>query len=389
MADNEDVQNFDEIRPYRDGEVNDVMRKLAVDPAFLKLVRFFYPDKTDEAIGDEMRKISTNHEFQAGVVYPVMQAVLANSSDGFTTSGFEELDRKTSYLFISNHRDIILDPALLNYTLYEHHFSTTEIAIGDNLLIEPWIEKLVKLNKSFIVHRSAQGRESLFASQRLSAYVRSSVTSNSSSIWIAQKEGRTKDGDDKTQASLLKMLNMSGTGDLLDNCADLNIVPVSLCYEYDPCDVNKLWEMRPEFAEITVEEDRKVDVRNMINGVQGRKGQIHFTAGTPINDQLYRLKGIANKNDQWHGLAEIIDRQIYQNYKLFPCNYIAYDWHSKQTYYADAGKYNAIDVADFEEYLEGRLHLLDDKIDNLKEALVKMYAFPVINYIKAQEDLHS
>ena len=380
----DDTLNFEEIRPYRDEEVPGVMQELTQDADFLNLCSYFYPDQSQEEIAARLRAMTTNLEFQSGVVYPAMQGVLAKTTSGFTSSGFDQLDPKQSYLFISNHRDIILDPALLNYTLYEHYSSTTEIAIGNNLLAAPWIEKLVKLNKSFIVHRNVQGRQSLVVSQRLSNYIRHSITGNHSSVWIAQKEGRTKDGNDKTQPSLLKMLYMSGEGPILDELEALNIVPVSLSYEYDPCDVMKLWELQPEFAEVTEEEDRKGDIQNMIMGIQGWKGHIHFAAGTPIHSELEPLRGIKNKNEQLQALASIIDQQIYQNYQLFPCNFIAYDRMHGQTFYADEQRYDAADVDEFDQYLAEREASATRPVSNIRESLLKMYAYPVENQLKAQ-----
>ncbi len=375
--------SFDEIRPYRDDEVSDVITELTADDSFMGLTQYFNPSIDKQQMAAQMLEMKTSLEFQGAVIYPALQSILEKSADGFTTSGFDELDKKQSYIFVSNHRDIILDPALLNYTLFEHKFNTTEIAIGDNLLLEPWIEKLVRLNKSFIVHRNVQGRQSLYYAMRLSNYMRSAVTGNKSSLWIAQREGRTKDGDDRTQASLLKMLNMSGENDVCQNFSDLHIVPVSLSYEYDPCDVMKIWETSPEFAQITAEEDKMVDLKNMVAGVKGRKGRIHFAAGTPIKAELDDVKAIKNKNEKFQAVASLVDHQIWKNYALFPCNYIAHDICHQSTFGAK-GKYSSAQVSEFEEYLDSRIKLLDSKLPDLKKKLLEMYAYPVVNNLKTK-----
>lgn len=372
--------SFDEIRPYRDDEVNGVLKELIADASFMQLARYFFSDYTDEHIKTRLMEMESNLQFQAKGIYPAMQQILSNSSTGFTASGFDQLEKSKTYLFISNHRDISLDPALLNYTLYEQGFDTTEIAIGNNLLTKSWIEKLARLNKSFVVHRDVQGRQSLAYSQRLSSYIRSSVVDGNSSVWIAQREGRTKDGNDRTQPSLLKMLTMTSDAGIVETIRSMKIVPVAISYENDPCDALKIWEKDPAQDDISVEYDRQMDLHNMVTGVQGQKGGIHFAAGTPIDAELDALGEVTNKNELFKRIAEIIDQQIFDNYKIFPISYYAWDKANNSAEYLDQGKYTADDAEKFQAYFEQRHETIPTPVGNLIEELYKMYGYPVANF---------
>ena len=374
-----DSFNFDEIRPFHDEEIASVVAGLMENPAFMNLAFSLFPGEED-ALKETLNSIDKAFDFQGKIVYPLMQRMLQEKSDGLTSSGFDALDPKGAYLFISNHRDIILDSALLNFLLFEKGFNTTEIAIGDNLLIEPWIEHLVRLNKSFIVHRKIQGRQQLAYSQRLSSYIRHRITEEeSSSVWIAQREGRTKDGNDLTQPSLLKMLNISGEGSVIENFRDLRIVPVSISYEYDPCGVHKLWELEPESALISPEEDRAVDLNNMVTGFQGRKGRIHFAAGAVLDASLENLAQQGNRNEQIKALSEQIDHSIHQSYRLFPAHYYAYDLaHGGAEM---AAHYSEQDQALFESYLEEQQSIFPHPVPDLRAKLIRMYSWPVENQI--------
>lgn len=374
--------DFDEIRPFRDDEVPGVLKRLADDADFMNLIQFSFPSIDEKIIRDHLLQLNTNLEFQGKVVYPAVKSMLQSTSTGFTTSGFERLNPNQAYLFISNHRDITLDPALLNYALYENQHDTTEIAIGDNLLLAPWIEDLVKLNKSFIVHRSVQGRESLKVSQRLSAYIRHSITARNSSIWIAQREGRTKNGHDQTQVSLLKMLNMSGESSIIQDFRSLRIVPISISYEWDPCAALKVWETRPEAQLVSPEEDARDDIKNMVTGYQGKKGSIHFAAGTPIDTELELLAALPNKNEQLKALANLIDEQIYQRYKLYPNNYLALDLQLDTNRFTN--EYNEAEQQIFEDHLQQQMGLIPP-LNGLEDALLEMYAKPLKNHFKAKE----
>lgn len=368
---------FDEIRPYHKEEVPAAIQSLLEEEGFIALLHQYFEVPTAE-IKRHLEGISEKMEFQAKVIYPPVQRILKESSKGFTSSGFDQLDTNETYLYISNHRDIILDSALLNMTLYEQGFDTTQIAIGNNLLIYPWIDKLVRLNKSFVVHRNLNGRQQLAFSQLLSAYIRQTVSGGESSVWLAQKEGRTKDGHDATHPGLLKMLDISGEGTFAANFKALKIVPVSMSYEFDPCDVKKLWELEPASKDITPEEDRQVDLNNMVTGVTGPKGRIHFQAGTPIDTKLDEMDAIVNKNERFKALAKEIDRQIYANYRLYPMQYVAADLFLGEKRFA--AHYEAADTLIFADYIEHQIHTNDLEVSDLRRKLVRMYAMGVLNH---------
>jgi hypothetical protein len=265
--------------------------------------------------------------------------------------------------------------------MVEYGFNTTEIAIGDNLLIYPWITDLVKLNKSFLVKRNLPVRQMMESSIRLSTYIRKTLTERNQSIWIAQREGRSKDGDDRTQVSLLKMLNMSGNGDFINNFESVNIVPLSVSYEYDPCDYLKALEFQMKRDNPEYKKSEADDLKHMGAGIRGRKGRVHFGFGTPIKTELKSLEGLS-KNNQLQGLAEIIDQQIHNNYKFFPGNFIADDLFSN--YNKHEGKYTQEDKSTFLSYLDEHLSRIDGDRDFLMKALLEMYANPVKNFYTAE-----
>ncbi len=369
--------NFDSIRPFKDHEIHEVFERLKNEETFLELIKFLFPAFSAEQFLGKLLSISSIREFQTEIIYPFVKEVLTNTTKGISTSGFENLDPNKHYLFISNHRDIVLDSAILNILMVENGFDTTEIAIGDNLLIYPWITDLVKLNKTFIVNRNLPVRQMMESSTRLSAYIRQTLCDRNQSIWIAQREGRSKDGDDRTQASLLKMLNISGNGDFTKNFAEINIVPLSISYEYDPCDYLKALEFLQKRDNPEYKKSADDDLRHMGAGIKGRKGRVHFSFGTPISEELSSLEDLP-KNDKLQGLAELIDQQIHTNYKLWPGNFIAHDLFYKSEQYA--GKYTREDKITFLAYLEEHLSRINGDRDFLFTALLDMYANPVKNF---------
>lgn len=321
MAEN---PKFTDIRPFRDNEVHDVIMSLCEVPYFLKVLSRIIPNIPVEAIVAKLKSLHTVSEFQHQFVIPFLNGLEKNTTDGITASGLEDLDPKGGYIFMSNHRDIILDSAFMNVLLDRAGFNTTEIAIGSNLLIYEWIVDLVKLNKSFVVKRDLPVRQMMDASATLSAYIRNRISEGKQNIWIAQREGRSKDGNDKTQGAVLKMLNLSGEGDLLSNFKELNIVPVAITYEYDPCDALKGFQYQQKRDDPEYKKSKDEDLTHMSTGLNGRKGRVHFAFGKPINAELDSLASLP-KNDQIAGIASMIDKQIYSNYHLTPNSYIALD----------------------------------------------------------------
>lgn len=374
----EENNSFDEIRPFRDCEVEAVIDSLCRVPYFIRVLSKIVPWAPVEVVVAKLRSVKTVEEFQHGFVIPYLKGLIDKTTDGLTASGLEGLDPSGGYLFLSNHRDIILDSALMNVKLDEAGFSTTEIAIGSNLLIYEWIVDIVKLNKSFVVKRGMPVRQQMAASMTLSQYVRDRIVSGKSNIWIAQREGRSKDGDDHTQGSVLKMLNLSGKGDLLHNFEQLNIVPVAITYEYDPCDALKAYQFQQKRDNPDYKKSEDEDLTHMSTGLSGRKGRVHFAFGKPVNAELPALRGLS-KNEQIAALAQIIDKSIYSNYRIFENSYAALDILEGTT--ARAAHYSDEQKAGFLRYIDEKIGALgpDADADFLRGQMLRAYANPLIN----------
>ncbi|MBE9467027.1 MAG: 1-acyl-sn-glycerol-3-phosphate acyltransferase [Bacteroidetes bacterium] len=371
--------NFDDIRPYNDSEINRAIKQLLEEPQFIEFSRLLFPDLTERVIKRKFKNIHSIIGIHKRVVTPVISGIIDKTTKRVTCSGIENIKKNKNYLFMSNHRNIILDSLLLNHLLVKHRFKTVEIAIGDNLLIYPWIRNVVKLDKSFIVKRNVPVKKMLEASNQLSAYIRKTITENKNSIWIAQREGRTKDGDDKTQTSLLKMLNMSGDKTPFENFDFLNIVPLAISYEYDPCDALKITERIAKKNNPNYKKKPEDDLKSMNLDISGYKGRVHFSIGKPMAEKLEVLNTIKNKNNQIKVLTSLIDKEIHTNYELWPANYIAYDLLNETSEYQDWYS---------QEEKEAFLDYLNKQIDNIPkekkfniDLLINMYAQPVFNRI--------
>lgn len=370
--------NFEDIRPFRDAEVPNVVNKLCQEPSFLGVIAQLFPGADINAVVARLRSMTSIKDFQSQFVIPYLHGLIKTTTDGLTASGIDRLDPNGGYLFLSNHRDIILDSAFMNVKLDEAGFSTTEIAIGSNLLIYSWIEDLVKLNKSFVVKRGMPVRQQMDASSTLSAYVRDRISCGHQNIWIAQREGRSKDGNDKTQGSVLKMLNLSGSNDLIANFKQLNIVPVAITYEFDPCDALKAFQLQLKRDKPDYKKSQNEDLVHMATGLNGRKGRVHFAFGTPINDSLDALRGL-NKNEQIAAIAQIVDSQIYANYRLTPGNYVSLDTLNANDAHAD--KYTPQQRQDFLAYVDSKIDAVgpDPDREYLRRQIFTAYANPLIN----------
>lgn len=374
--------NFDDIRPYNDNEVNTKINLLLKDPIFDEvLLNLFNDQSTVNEIKKQLSKIQTIKEVQFGFIYDLIEMIIQTTTKGLTSSGLENLDKKKPYLFISNHRDIILDSAFLNYLIFRNGMNTTQIAIGDNLFIYDWIIHAVKLNRAFVVKRNIGVRELLESSKKLSHYIRSSIIQNNTSVWIAQREGRTKDGHDQTQVSLLKMLNMSNINNFVTGFKELNIVPISISYELEPCDISKIKEEIKK-AQNDFYKTSKDDLKSMAFGVKNPKGRIHFSFGKPILPELENQDS-DNKNELFENLARIIDTKIYSQYKLWPLNYVAYDLLNKNKRFNN--KYTLEDKARFEEMINNAVLKIDTNPIETRERFIKLYANPVNNAIQTNE----
>lgn len=377
-------EEFDEIRPYSPEELPKIFEELLSDSDFIEVIKKVLPNTPIEALANILRNCKTNLDVQKNIFYGLLHDIIKKCSDGFSFDSSQIADKNKGYTFISNHRDIVLDSGFLSVGLIDNGFPTTvEIAIGDNLLIYPWIKKLVRVNKAFIVQRALSMRQMLEASARMSRYIHFAVTQKQENIWIAQREGRAKDSNDRTQDSVLKMLAMGGSGDVIDSLKELNIVPLSLSYEYDPCDFLKAQEMQLKRDVEGFKKSQQDDLVNMQTGIFGYKGRIHFQTGPCINDELEALRGLP-KVEIFTKVSEIIDRYIHRNYRMYPANYIACDMLNGNK--AMAEHYTAEDKAKFEAYLEKKISLInipDKDIDFLRERILTMYANPAINHLHA------
>lgn len=375
---------FDEIRPYTPEELPQVFDELLADPSFRAVVPKLMPGVPFENISKQLHRCKDNLEVQIDIFYPLLYKIIQEHSDGFSMDVSALPDRQKNYTFISNHRDIVLDPGFLSVGLLDNHFTTTvEIAIGDNLLIYPWIKKLVRINKSFIVQRALSMRQMLEAASRMSRYIHFAITVKKENIWIAQREGRAKDSNDHTQESVLKMLTLASTDNAIDNLKELNIVPTTLSYEYDPCDYLKAKEMQQKRDIKDFKKSQQDDLINMQIGIFGYKGRVHFQTAAYINEELERLRELP-KTELFLRIAQLIDLHIHRNYRLYPGNYIACDLLEGSTRFAD--KYNDEEKAVFEAYLHKKLNLIDlpNKDEPfLRHCILTMYANPAINYQKA------
>ena len=391
-------REFDAIRPYNDDEVKEAISNLLNDRQFSHILKAFVPilplGISRGALKLATMGVNSTLDFQLRFMKPIVKYVLRKCSTGhsFTHKGIEPGTER--YTFMSNHRDIVLDSAILDVMLHDNGFPTTcEIAIGDNLLIYPWIRTLVRLNKAFIVRRNISRRELYESSLLMSRYMHHAINVKHENIWIAQREGRAKDSSDQTQISLLKMLTLSGTEGaektedtkpLLESIRQLNIVPLSISYEYDPCDYLKAQEFQQKRDDAGWKKSKQDDLMNMKTGIFGKKGHVHYQTGRPVNTWIDELKGLPEK-DFYTELAQRIDREIHRNYRLFPGNYVATDQLSGKPTHAT--HYTHKELVAFEQYIASRIALitLPNKDEAfLRERLLTMYANPVINYEAAR-----
>lgn len=384
------MEEFDNIRAFGPEDLAEAYERLTADPQFRQVVGKVFPDVPFEALVGKLKQCKTNLDFQIAFCYPFLKDLLKKASTGCDID-ISNIDNKRRYTFVSNHRDIVLDSALLDVMLIEADFKTTcEIAIGDNLLAAPWIKDLVRVNKSFIVLRSAGIREMLTNSKRMSEYMHLVINKKNDNIWIAQREGRAKDSDDRTQESILKMMAMGGEGSVTERLKQLHIVPLAISYEYDPCDYLKAAEFQLKRDVEGWKKTKQDDVLSMQTGIMGYKGKIHYHCAPCIDDFLDRLPADTPKGDIFKIIAEHIDRGIHANYSLYANNLIALDMLDGTT----AGQYTAEEKARFEAYLakqlqkaEGALQKAGIKpdVDYLRERMLTMYANPARNKFRVAD----
>lgn len=375
---------FNSIRPFEPEELPKVFDRLLADPQFQQVLAYLYPNVPTDAIAQRLYACKTNVDFQKAFCYEFLKKLLAQKAKNCDMDA-TAISNERNYTFISNHRDIVLDSGLLAKLLIDHCFPTTcEIAIGDNLLSLPWVKDLVRVNKAFIVERSVSFREMLATSKRLSAYMHFSIGEKKENIWIAQREGRAKDSDDRTAESILKMMAMGGEGNIIDRLQQLHLVPLAISYEYDPCDYLKAAEFQQKRDNPDWQKGPQDDIVSMQTGIMGYKGHIHYHCAPCIDDYLSTLDANMPKADLYRMIAAHIDQEIHRNYRIYPNNYVAYDLLEGNN--AASSHYTPQDKAAFEQYLSDQLAKID--ISNkdeayLRERMLTMYANPLKNHLAA------
>ncbi len=366
------MAHYDDIRFFNDDEVNISLQSAVRHPMIKTLFQYTFPEKEYEAIRDIVLSCNSINDFQRDVIRKTVLRVLEDTSAGLTTSGFEQLESDQSYLYISNHRDIVLDTCLLNVKLFDHNLIRTASAIGDNLVQRPFVNALSKLTRNFIVKRGVGPRETLLSSKKLSEYIHYLLKDVNRSVWIAQRQGRTKDGNDLTEQGVLKMIALAaGRTPVLEYLNTLKIVPVSISYEYDPTDILKVPELLAKDADQEYIKSENEDFNSILKGALGQKKRIHIAASAPLKlDQI----SSDSVNQTLQSVASLLDHHIQTNYKLWPTNYVAYDLLNDSKGYKDY--YTDADMAYFERRLRLRVNIEDKKAVT---SFLSMYARPVLN----------
>lgn len=378
---------FDPIRPFEPEELPVVYDRILADKQFQQVLAYLYPDVPMEILEQKIRACKTNLEFQKAFCYPFLQRLVTTLSLGLCMDA-TNIDIRKRYTFISNHRDIVLDSAFLDKLLIDVGFSTTcEIAIGDNLLSADWIRDLVRINKSFTVERALHSVEMLRASKRMSEYIHFAVAEKNENVWIAQRQGRAKNSNDLTQPAILKMMVMGGEGSIIDRLKQLHIVPLSISYEYDPCDYLKAREYQLRRDIPYWKKTAEDDLESMLIGIKGFKGHIFYHCAPCIDDWLDTLDADLPKNKLFDAIASHIDHEIHSSYKLYPINYVALDMIQDTKVYEEY--YTQDDYEKFDAYLAGQIEKID--IENrdeqfLRTCLLTQYAYLAKNYIDASSE---
>lgn len=375
----EELNEFTDISPYTDAEAVEALGKLADHPAVVEVSKAIFPDKEPEFLRKILKSVKSIDEFQILVMNKAVEWVLSTTAHNFSYDGIGNLKKiNGKFLAMSNHRDIILDPAITQVVLYRNAIPMTEIAVGSNLLTNKYIEYLIRSNRMIKVIRGINARQLYLSSQVLSKYIRECITSGRSSIWIAQREGRAKDGIDTTEQGLLKMLDMSGTADFTTNFEELNIVPLSISYEYEPCDILKARERLISRTQKYVKGSRE-DLISIMTGIEQQKGNIHLNIGSPLTHDEIEAASCCNKNDRYQAIRHAVDVRIIEGYKLWKTNYIGYDMVNHTFKYRD--KYTPEDIAQFTDYVEHQLDKVEQSLcrADLRDIFLRIYANPVVS----------
>lgn len=372
-----DLSEFESISPYTDAEAAEALSKLAEYPLLSQVSQHFFPEEEPVFLKNLLKSIKTIDEFQVLVMQKFVRWVLEHTAKNFSYDSIANIDPAKKFLALSNHRDIIMDPAITQLVLYTNGVPMTEIAVGDNLITNKTIEWLIRSNRMIKVVRGISARELYLSSQLLSKYIRLNITENRSSIWLAQRQGRTKNGYDITEQGLLKMLDMSGKADFQTNFEELNIIPMSISYEYEPCDVLKARELVISRKHKYVKAEGE-DLNSIMVGIMQQKGNIHLNIGTQLTSDEIAAAALCDKNDRYQLIRHAVDLRVIDGYKLWKNNYVAYDLLNHSFKYSE--KYDISDIERFVAYMEHQLDTVEKEInrEDLRRIFLGIYANPVV-----------
>lgn len=377
---------YRDIAPYDDSQYGEKIAHLVHEPGFEHAVRYIMPHVDYNTFVDSLLKVRNQHDFQYNVMGPFLELLVEKTTAGLSCDGLENIAPGESYTFITNHRDIVLDASFLNLCFIRRKMPLTQVAIGNNLLIYDWITDLVKLNRSFIVKRNTKVVEALEAAKHLSAYMHYTLNERGESVWIAQREGRAKDSNDVTQESLIKMISLEPGPDHKDNLLGARLLPVAISYEYDPNDYLKVREFLLKRRDPEFKKSQHDDLFSMETGILQYKGRVHMRIGKCINTNL-SADGCSGRAEAVKCACHLIDTAIHCGYRLYPCNYIAYDELMHDTRFAH--RYTPGDVEAFKSYVDSQLQKVDvaditaDEQAFMRETMLRMYANPLINHLAA------
>ena len=371
-----DLSEFESISPYTDEEAAEALSKLAEFPLLSQVSQKFFPNEEPDFLKKVFKSIKTIDEFQTLVMQKVVRWVIDNTAKNFSYDGISNITPDKKFLALSNHRDIVLDPAITQLILYSNGFPMTEIAVGDNLITNKTIEWLIRSNRMIKVVRGISARELYLSSQLLSKYIRLNITEQRSSIWLAQRQGRTKNGYDITEQGLLKMLDMSGKADFQTNFEELNIIPLSISYEYEPCDILKARELVISRKRKYVKAEGE-DFNSIVTGLMQPKGNIHMNIGTQLTSEEIAAAALCDKNDRYQLIRHAVDQRVIDGYKLWKNNYVAYDIANQGYKYSHL--YQPEDVEAFVSYMEHKLETIEPEVnrEDLRRIFIDIYANPV------------
>ena len=379
--------NFSDIAPYDDSLFHEKMEGMVKEPMFLHALNYVMPQEDVPVLIEELLKIDNKYDFQTRVMLPFLEMIAEKTTSGLSLGGLKYLNPGMNYTFITNHRDIVLDASFLNLTFLRKNLPTSEVAIGNNLLVFPWINDLVRLNKSFIVKRDNTIREALASAKKLSAYIHHAILEKHESVWIAQREGRAKDSSDHTQEALIKMLAIAGEGTFMDHLKEINLMPISISYEFDPNDYLKVKEFLMKRRDPNFKKSQRDDLFSMETGLLQFKGRVHFQLTPRINPKINQLGDFKDNNTAAKYVGCLVDQAIHRSYEIFPINYVAYDLlHQSKRF---ANYYSEEDRESVEKYIANQLakvdveNITEEEMAYMQELMYLMYANPLKNKLKA------